>query len=231
MYIGNPGRLSESLGKPVSLARRYVCSPAEEAAVEQALQISLARGALQSAVEQAAGDAISWIRHASSALQVSPRTDRTRQLFKEAFGTTPEFVPAWRSKSAKWIDRGDLVAIRLNAVARLLGGGWIRYFCWGDPARCPECSTKPPNYFACSSWGKRYVICLGRSFWKAWQGRDTATMASTLVHEGLHIYFGKLIAHGEKGRYGSADCYERFVIRMNDQFLHGATATACAPSS
>jgi hypothetical protein len=122
------------------------------------------------------------------------------------------------------------VAIRLNAVAKILGGGWIRYFCWGDPSHCSECTSKPPTYFACSSWGKRYVICLGQAFWRAWQGRDTATMASTLVHEALHIYFGRLIAHREKGRYGNADCYERFVIRMNDQFLHAATASACAPS-
>jgi len=231
MYIGAPNeRPSGSLGGLGALVQRYGCSATEQSAIEQALQMSVAPGALRKALEDAATEAIAAIRHASGTLQVSPRSDRTRRLFKEAFGTTPEFVPTWRTKSAKWIDRGDLVAMRLNAVARLLSSGWIRYFCWGDPTRCPECSSKPPNYFACSSWGKRYVICLGRAFWNAWKDRDTSTMASTLIHESLHIYFGKLIAHGEKGRYGSSDCYERFVMRIGDRFLHSATAAACTAS-
>ena len=231
MYIGvYDDRLGESLGKPASLVRRYGCSAADQRAIENALQMSLPQGALRTAVDNAATEAISAIRHASGTLQLSPRSDRTRLLFKEAFGTTPEFVPTWRTKSAKWVDRGDLVAIRLNAVAKLLSGGWIRYFCWGDPKNCPECSSTPPNYFACSSWGKQYVICLGKAFWTAWKNRDTDTMASTLIHESLHIYFGKLIAHGAKGRYGSADCYERFVMRITNRFLHSATASACAAS-
>jgi hypothetical protein len=231
MYIGiSEGASGRALGAPAALVRRYSCSAADTTAVEQALKISVAEGALRGAVEAAAREGISWIRQASGALQISPRSAHTRQLFKEAFGTTPEFVPTWRTKQSKWVDRGDLVAMRLNAVAKLLSGGWIRYYCWGDPAHCPECTTKPPTYFACSSWGKRYVICLGERFWTAWQNRDTATMASTLIHEALHIYFGKLIAHGEKGRYGGADCYERFVVRLNGQFLHAATAAACAAS-
>jgi hypothetical protein len=123
---------------------------------------------------------------------------------------------------------GDLVTIRLRRAAEILDGGWIRYYCWGSPKYCTECRRQPPTYFACSSWGKRYVICLGTGFWKAWRDRDEAKTASTLVHEALHIYFGSLIAHGEKGRYGNANCYQRFVLLINDQFLHPVTAAACA---
>ncbi len=228
MYLGYAAAPEKPADNRAALVRRYACSAADTTAVEDALKMSVPQGALKEAVAAAAAEAIAWIQKASGALQVSPRSDRTSRLFREAFGTTPGFVPTWRARSAKWIDRGDLVAMRLNAVAKLLAGGWIRYFCWGDPAHCPECTQKPPTYFACSSWGKRYVICLGPAFWRAWRDRDSATMASTLIHESLHIYFGKLIAHGEKGRYGSADCYERFVVKLNGQFLHPATAGACA---
>ena len=191
--------------------------------------MSILPGALRQAVETAAGNAVSWLWNAGAALRTSPRAARTRNLFCEAFGTTPEFVPAWRPANAKWIDRGDLVAIRLYDAAKILDGGWIHYFCWGDPRHCLECTRQPPTYFACSSFKGRYVICLGQAFWKAWQANDEATLASTLLHEALHIYFGTLIAHGETGgRYGNANCYERYVIRFNDRFLHPATDTSCA---
>lgn len=222
--------MGHSLSAVKTRVRHFRCSPRDVSEIERRLSMSILPGALRQAVEKAAGDAVSWLWTASAALQTSPRAARTRTLFCEAFGTTPEFVPAWRSTGAKWIDRGDLVAMRLNAVAKILDGGWIRYFCWGSAAHCPEC-TGAPTYFACASWGKRYVICLGEAFWRAWQARDEATLASTLLHEALHIYFGRLISHGEKSRYGNANCYERYVISFNRQFLHTATSTACARSA
>lgn len=208
--------------------RYFTCTSQDRGNIEKALSMSILPNALREAVETAAGNAVSWLWNASSALQVSPRAARTSQLFCQAFGTTPGFVPSWRPANATWIDRGDLVAIRLQRAAAILDGGWIRYYCWGSPKYCPECRRQPPTYFACSSFGKRYVICLGTAFWRAWRDRDEATTASTLVHEALHIYFGALIAHGEKGRYGNANCYERFVMLINGQFLHSATDAACA---
>ena len=223
--------LAHSLAEARHRVRYFTCTPHDQAEIEKGLKMSIFPGALRKAVETAAGNAVSWLWKAGAALRTSPRAARTRTLFCEAFGTTPEFVPSWRPANAKWLDRGDLVAIRLYAVAKILNGGWIRYYCWGSPRYCPECKRQPPTYFACSSWGKRYVICLGEAFWKAWQARDDATLASTLIHEALHIYFGTLIAEGEKGRYGNANCYERYVIRFNNQFLHSATDTACARSA
>jgi hypothetical protein len=215
------------LAETKTRARHFTCTPTDLAPIEQRLNMSIIPGALRQAVEKAAGDAVSWLWNAGAALQTSPRATRTKRLFCEAFGTNPECVPSWRPTNAKWIDRGGLVAIRLYAVAKILNGGWIRYFCWGSPTHCPECTAAPPTYFACSSWGQRYVICLGEAFWRAWQARDDATLASTLLHEALHIYFGRLIAHGATGRYGNANCYERYVILFNNQFLHSATDAAC----
>lgn len=226
------GRSFAGLGYPLGEAktrvRSFNCSAADQAQIEAALSMSILPGALRQAVETAAGNAVSWLWNAGAALRTSPRAARTRTLFCEAFGTTPEFVPAWRAPTAKWIDRGDLIAIRLYDAAKILDGGWIHYYCWGSPSQCLECSRQPPTYFACSSFKGKYVICLGQAFWKAWQAHDEATLASTLLHEALHIYFGTLISHGETGRYGNANCYERYVIRFNNQFLHSATDTSCA---
>jgi hypothetical protein len=221
------------VGQPLVAAKErvkyFTCTPKEQAKIEKYLKMSILPGALKKAVETAAGNAVSYLWNASSALQTSPRKQRTKDLFCQAFGTSPETVPSWRSTTAKWIDRGDLVATRLNSAAKILDGGFIRYFCWGSPKYCPECTRQPTTYFACSSWGKRYVICFGQYFWKVWQERDEATMASTLLHEALHIYFGSLIAHGESGgRYGNANCYERFVVLHNNLDLHRDTNTYCS---
>jgi hypothetical protein len=55
-----------------------------------------------------------------------------------------------------------------------------------------------------------------------------ATMALTLLHEALHIYFGPLIEHGERGGgYGNASCYERFVTEIAGLRLHPATVSGC----
>jgi hypothetical protein len=226
-YDQSPG-VGSPLAATKTRVRYFTCTARDRENIENALGMSVLPNALREAAETAAGKAVSWLWNAGSTLQVSPRAARTSRLFCEAFGATPGFVPTWRPANAKWIDRGDLVAIRLQSAARILDSGWIRYYCWGSKKHCPECSSQPPNYFACSSWVGRNVICLGTAFWRAWRDRDEATPASTLVHEVLHIYFGRLIAHGEKGRYGNANCYERFAMLINDQFLHSATDTSCA---
>jgi hypothetical protein len=54
-------------------------------------------------------------------------------------------------------------------------------------------------------------------------------MASTLIHEALHIYFEGLVMHGERGgRYGNANCYERFVMTFNGLRVHPDTDAACS---
>lgn len=206
--------------------RYFTCNNAERSQIENALQMSVPVDALRSAVDAAAGRAVSWLLNAARALQ-RPRSNNTKTFFREAFKTTPEFVPTWRPPSASWRDRGELVRIRLMRTAKILDGGWIRYFCWGSQAHCPECTGAPSTYYACSSWGRRYVICLGQSFWIAWRDGDAVTLAATLLHEALHIYFGRTVAHGERGPYGNAFCYERFVLRINGIPLPQATVNGC----
>lgn len=206
--------------------RHFTCSNAERSQIENLLQMSVSTETLRSEVNTLAGTAVSWALSAARALERSPRSNQTKQLFREAFGTSPEFVPSWRLPSYSWKDRGGLVAIRLRSAAKILDEGWIRYFCWGSPAHCPECTGDPSTYYACSSW-KRYIICLGEDFWKDWQNRRTVSMISTLLHECFHIYYGHLIGHGERGRYSDANCYVRFVLRFNGQPVPPRIASRC----
>lgn len=214
---------------PRRRARLFTCSNTERASVVGFLGTPVTVQALRAAVEAAAGRAVVLASSSAAALEISPRTPSTRRLFCEAFGVFPEFVPPWRATLkgvVRWRDLGELVAIRLRRAARILDGGFIRYFCWGSQAHCPECPGDPATYFACSSFLGSYLICLGGLFWRAWQAGDTATTASTLLHEALHIFFSRTVS--DVGRSGNANCYERFVVRFNGLALHPATAANCA---
>lgn len=208
--------------------RHFECPAVDHTEVEKALRVSIPIPELRAAVQRALDLAVSLLNSAAPKLQISPRDASVRDLFRRCFGTTPEFVPAWKPASAKWVDRGDLVAIRLWAASKILAGGFIRFFCWGRQTHCSECSDSPPTYFACSSWGKQYVICLGSSFWTTPDGVDlNLNRAATLIHEAMHIYFGRLVGHGEKGRYGDANCYVRFALEVNGKPIPGRVRTRC----
>jgi hypothetical protein len=210
---------------PAALVRTFTCSAADSTNVETVLGRAPLAGELQAAVERAAKLAVQLGTDGASALRASPRTAATNRFFQEAFSVSPDFVPPRRPAGATWRDLGELVAIRLSNAVRILEGGFIRYFCWGNPTHCPECPDDPPGYFACSSFGIRYVICIGTAFWRVYAAGDFDTMASTLLHEALHIYFGTTVT--DDGRTGNANCYERFVIRLAGRFLHPATAANC----
>ena len=207
--------------KPPSRARYWTCSPAEHAKVEDALKMSVAPATLRSAVADAAlrGAQLAW--RAAAALQIStlrtvpPKRSRAEGIFRDAFGVYPDVVPAWRPAKASWANLGDLVAIRLNSAAKVLNGGEIRYYCWGSRAHCPECTGSPvTDYIACSSYKGLYRICLGRQFWWWWRDRQFDLMASTLLHEALHIYYGRYgVAHDK--RVNNAHCYQVYVSQFN----------------
>jgi hypothetical protein len=210
--------------------RHFACSDAERTRVGNVLKKSVAAETLRAEVDRAAGAAVSWAMRAVRALPRSGRSAQTRRFFREAFGTSAEAVPRWRKASWSWRDLGELVALRLRRAAEKLDGASVRYFCWGSPAHCPECTDPPSGYYACSSWGQRNVICLGQGFWEDCRARDTVSMASTLLHEALHIYFGQLIRHDEHARYNDVNCYLRFVFRANGLSLPSRVANHCRPA-
>lgn len=215
------------LGRPRAartLVRHFTCSGTEQAEVERVVERRVTPEELRAALEQAVQHAITSLRNAADGLGRSRRSPETNRLFCEAFGTAPSSVPSWRPLGKKW-DRGDVVRARLLYAAKILGGGSIRYFCWNGREHCDPRCRPSDDHFACFG---RYRICLGAGFWRAFRDRDPDTMASTLIHEALHIYFEGLVVHGERGgRYGNANCYERFVMTFSGLRVHPATDTHC----
>jgi hypothetical protein len=208
----------------------FTCSDAERANIENLLSMSIPPDTLKAVVESAAAGAVSLATRAATALDRSNRTDAIRATFCEAFGVRPEFVPPWRATLkgvVRWKDLGELVAIRLRDVAKIVDGGCIHYSCWVSAGHCPDCGgVDAASVYACSDFHGRYVVCLGGVFWQRWQSGDTTTTQSTILHEALHIYFGTTVA--DKGRSGNANCYERFAVRLQNLPLHPDTAANCA---
>jgi len=208
--------------------RFFVCNSTDQAQVDAAhgLPMSASVATLRAAAGTASDTAAAWANNAVALLRVSPRSGAIRSAFHDAYAQFPEWVPPWfATLGARWVDFGDLVAQRLQRVAEILAGGWIQYYCWGSPARCPECTDSPPAYDACSSFLGSYLICLGPGFWRLWAAGNTDHMALILLHEALHIYFGTTVAH--TGRSGNAFCYERFIAEANGRPIQPGDAAAC----
>src|SRR5262249_37017053 len=62
----------------------------------------------------------------------------------------------------------------------------------------------------------------------AFRDGRTADLASTILHEALHIYFETIGDTRERGPFGFAACYERFVLLMNGLPLTDFVRTECA---
>ncbi len=172
---------------------------------------------VRTVIVTAAKLAVKWLLKGAGALK-RPRPgplagEPMRLRFREAFGTSPEFVPDWRPAGQKW-DRGDVVRARLLCAAKILAGGSIEYFAFG-PRNCPYVFDWRPTTWALVAH-RKYIMCLGERFWKAWKDGDGNSLASTLLHESLHIYFDTVRDTWDRGAYGVAACYERFVLPTNN---------------
>lgn len=213
---------------PVAPARRRIrhfqCLPNELPDVRAVTRPDITVEEMRDALEHAAEQAVSLLRHAAEALRRGRRTPEIRAHFCECFGVMPEFVPSWRPPGQTW-DRGGVVRTRLLRAAEILDGGFIRYFCWNGRTHCdPDCAPST-EHFAC--FGK-YRVCLGQSFWEAVRDAHPTNPALTLLHEALHIYFEGLVVHGERGgSFGNAFCYERFVLRANGLDIPPGTDDRC----
>lgn len=208
--------------------RYFSCNSADHKKVETLLSMSVSPATLRAAVETAAATAVSWAYKAIGSLRITPRSASTVRIFKQAFAQPPGWNPTWKTPQMKWIDWGDLIATRLEKAAFILNGGEIRYFCYGSSSHCSECTDLASTYISCSSFKGRYTICLGDHFWTDWKNRKFDSLASNLLHEALHIYFGTTVAHS--GRSGNASCYQRFVSEINGKPLLARLATRCPAS-
>ena len=174
-------------------------------------------------INQQIKEAITMLLKAAAKLDKSKRNSTTSGLFRKIFRVSPSHQPKWLKNR----DRGEVVAIRCRAVAKLLASGYIKFFCRVRAANCPDCGNDSTP-FACSSWGresvnpkKSKVICLGSAFWKAMKNGETSSMLATIMHEPFHIYFGKLVTGHSRsdgqsvGKFGGINCITQFVFEIN----------------
>jgi hypothetical protein len=213
---------------PPPKVRQFICSATDLKSVRGLTKATATEAELKAVIETAVKTIVQWVWNASAKLRVSPRSANTIKIFKSIFVKDPGWIPPWKPRKTSWVDFGDLIAVRILRAAEILNGGHIKFYCYGSTTYCPECTGSPSTYDACSSWGKVYRICLGDSFWQVWKSGKPADMdylALTLLHEALHIYFGKTVGH--EGWSGNSYCYQRFVAEMNGIAVPASFKSRC----
>ena len=128
-------------------------------------------------------------------------SDATALALRNRFQIDPDSRRVWTATGAGTV---DVLIKRFRAVRKILNGGWIRYTCLGDLTDCCD-----PGTWACASEGE-YRIELCRPWWDS---SSLDEQAGTLLHEGLHIYFGFI---EDVGHLGNANCYEQFAYDINN---------------
>lgn len=214
----------------LSPTRLFSCSETERARVAAVLgragvTVAQLRNAVSVSIAQARREATG----AARLLRALSRTTRTTDVFRGVFNVPPTFVPDWRPANARWRDLGDLVAIRLDRAAAILSGGHMHLFCWGSNAHCPECTDAATSYRACSSYRGSYRICIGQEWWQWFRQGYHGFMASTLLHEALHVYFVLEHHRAAIGRpsVNNMYCYDTLVARLHSRTPKPGDADAC----
>jgi hypothetical protein len=217
------------LALELSPTRLLTCSDADRAQVARVVGRPVSAAQVRDAVQAAATQGAAEGRAVARALR-PPRSAQTVQTFASVFNVPPTFVPNWRpATGVRWRDLGELVAIRLEAAASILVGGHMRFYCWGSAAHCSECPG-PPTYRACSSYRGSYRICLGQPWWEWWRDGQRGFMASTLLHEALHIYFRLEHHKATIGRPSVSNmyCYDTLVALMSGRAPKPGDRERCA---
>lgn len=225
---GGPTRMDEFEAE-LSPTRLFSCTAPELARVSHTVGRTVTAAEARRAVSDAMGLARREATAVATALRAHRRSSRTTRIFRSVFNVPPTFVPNWRPANATWRDIGDLVAIRIDNAARILVGGHMRVFCWGSAARCPECTSPPTSYVACSSYRGRYHICLGEQWWQWYRGGQRGFIASTMMHESLHIYFRLEHHKATTGRpsVNNIFCYEALVALLMGRALKPGLRDRC----
>lgn len=232
MFVRNELGALGACAVPATVSlRQLVVTDADRAAIGTALALGRAAtlAEVRATITGAIARAVTLIGVAERQLmQPRPagvRGQKMRDDFFDTFGTTPEFVPRWRPAGATW-DRGSVVRERLRCAAKILAEGDIEFVAWG--ASCPHRTVWPDTLWA-SVMAGRYRICIGPRFWRAAREKDVDGMATTFLHEALHIYFDTIRHRLERGPYNMAACYERYVLVANALRVPDDVSGPCPP--
>ncbi|MET0657710.1 MAG: hypothetical protein ABW110_06080 [Steroidobacteraceae bacterium] len=213
--------------------RRLRLTDADRTAIGTALGLGRAAtvAEVRTAITGSIQRAVTLINRAAFPLRRTRATgadgEPMRIRFRDAFGTMPEFVPTWRPAGQTW-DIGAVVRERLRCAAKIMSEGDIEFVAWG-PGSCPFAHTWTAGTWAVVQAGG-YRICLGARFWRASREGDVDGLATTILHECLHIYFDTIRHRLERWPFNRAACFERYVLVANQLPVPSAVSGPC-PSS
>jgi hypothetical protein len=178
------------------------------------------------ALQRAMVEAVRLAQNAATKLEAAISVERsardkdakkTARVFQSFFCHDPSLPIPWADNQPS----GLSIAKRLRSVARELGGGRrIQFVCLPTAKACTT-ATCCANEIARARPGEPWVLC--EEFWKESDLDDLPTVdlrAGVLIHEMLHFLFapnlhgGGIIDRGPSR--GVADCYESFVLQIND---------------
>lgn len=183
----------------------------------------VAAGQCRPVVRQAIREAIKLANNAASkivaAIKVEPslrdaEAKNTARLFKFFFGHDPSRPVQHANNKAS----GVIVAHRLRAVARELGGG--RRMIFRCVAGCAPTTRARTNQAA-----EPNVVNLCATFWNPPPGDSRGLSpaflrAGTIIHEMLHVLYHEFFHHAghpsgdPERRRDNAHCYKAFALRV-----------------
>jgi hypothetical protein len=97
--LGQPRAAKKIPKDPI---RHFTCSEEDRKKIEKVVGKAVSEEGLRTALKAAVEKAVALTLKAVKALEKSPRSTGTKTLFREIFGTFPEFVPSWRTVGAPW---------------------------------------------------------------------------------------------------------------------------------
>lgn len=143
-------------------------------------------------------------------------SDALGQALQRRFRMDANDRTIWTSKGSRSV---DVLIRRIRGARQILADGSMRYTCLGAATvTLGKCDVKEGNGCtvdtrAVSCGGhSRIVLCV-----PCWQDDNPPlnrldSQARTLLHECLHIYFGRI---GDEGIFTNAHCYDQFVLDLN----------------
>lgn len=209
--------------------RRFICTDADIAAINQALGLSVDEAALRDALLAAIGRARDLASRAADRLRRSSlrgaEGEATVSAFRNAFGVSPAFAPAWRPAGATWT-RGSIVRVRLTRAQRQLGRGAHKILCWG-PTRIVQGHWLATHRILPHKPSRS--LFLGQGLWRdLLVARDPGSAAASLLGGTLTVNYKTIRKQHAHNHFGTAACYVRYVFDVNGLTPPSGAVERCA---
>lgn len=207
-----------------------------------------AEAACRRVLYRALVDAIGLCLNAASQLEATPRSIRTRNIFRSLFGHDPSRPVPWADNK----ESGAIVAHRLRKVAEAFHGRVTHFRCGGFPGAPAgqQCAVgtnaftipglHPNVIFLCPPfWNQEPLVPATPPFPATAAGRARVARfwrAGIVLHEMLHLLYRGFFRHAtvpphpddpQERRRDNAHCYEAFTLQVAGHSPDPSDITQC----